>query len=71
VKTTKDQLDLSILPEHAKQELRRFFQFLLTTYCGDDTETHDESTARFAEFLQHSIDVEKIIIYPREALHER
>ncbi len=68
---TKNQLDLSILPENAQQEMRDFFQFLLNKYRDKDSEVMEDQTVRFAEFLEQSIEVKTVKIYPREALHER
>ena len=68
---TKNQLDLSILPENAQQEMRDFFQFLLHKYHDKDSEVMEDQTVRFAEFLEQPIEVKRVKIYPREALHER
>ena len=68
---TKNQLDLSMLPENAQQEMRDFFQFLLNKYRDKDSEVMEDQTVRFAEFLEQPIEVKTVKIYPREALHER
>lgn len=62
------QLDISLLPHNAQQELLDFYEFLTQKYQRS-VETKGKST--FATFLQTPIQVKKWLSYTREELHER
>ncbi|MFP4346463.1 MAG: hypothetical protein ACLFU8_17390 [Anaerolineales bacterium] len=69
--TVSEQLDLSILPEDARKELRDFYHFLVERYRVADSKDNEEHTSGFAKFLQEPFEVETLVTYSREALHER
>ncbi len=64
---SKQDIDLSILPEAARKELVDFYQFLVQKY---GTKKQHKSN-RFDKFLSNPIKVNKINIPSRDELHER
>lgn len=67
MKTTNQEIDLSILSEEAKRELIDFY-FFLVDKCG---RTKVKKAKKFEKLILNPLRVEKIIIPPREQLYER
>lgn len=67
MKTTNQEIDLSILSEEAKRELIDFYFFLVDKYGR----TKVKKAKKFEKLILNPLRVEKIIIPPREQLYER
>jgi hypothetical protein len=67
MKTTNQEIDLSILSEEAKRELIDFYSFLVDKYGR----TKVKKAKKFEKLILNPLRVEKIIIPPREQLYER
>lgn len=65
-----ESLDLSSLPPEARRELLDFYEFLRSKYGKADDSDQSEGNGLSA-FLDESIQVDRIIPYTREELHER
>jgi len=61
------EIDISKLPKEARRELIDFYQFLINKY---GTKTKKERK-NLLKFLSTPIKVDKIIVHPRDELHER
>ena len=63
-------IDLSKLPDEAKQELIDYYEFLLTNYSKKQL-IMNESNLKFEDFYLKPIKVDHFIKHTRESLHER
>ncbi|MCD4796405.1 MAG: DUF2281 domain-containing protein [Candidatus Cloacimonetes bacterium] len=64
---SKQNLDISILPNNAQQEIYDFYQFLKQRY-----KIKEKKDKKFSyKFLDNPFKVNSIIIPSREELHER
>jgi len=68
-----DRIDISVLPDNAVNLLIDFYDFLVERYSKsrEESKNKSESGNKFEEFISESIEVEKIIIPPRDEIHER
>ncbi len=67
--TGHKHLDLSLLPTQAQTQMMDFYEFLFQKY---GTKTKDgEGEARLSDFLSEPIQVEGVVLYSREDLHDR
>ena len=68
-----DRIDISVLPDNAVNLLIDFYDFLVERYSKsrEESKNKSESDNKFEEFISESIEVEEIIIPPRDEIHER
>ena len=64
------EIDLTDLPEQAKQELLDFYAFLKMKY-GIYRQHSRPTKQKFEDFLANPSNVDKMIKYMRDELHER
>jgi hypothetical protein len=66
---SRNTIDMSSLPEHAKNELSDFYEFLSQKYGVK--EKSETPGPHMKKFLSEPISVGKIMRFNREELHER
>ena len=74
MQTTKQKIDLEVLPEEARKEMMDFYEYLLNKYAKAKKEktTMEKRKLQFFESVkEHSFVLPENYRFNREELHER